>query len=295
MFPNRFDYVAASSLPQALELLGRAPDETKILAGGHSLLPALKLGLAEVKTLVDIGRLRELAYVRRDNGRRDDGRVRIGPLTTHATVERSGELAALLPILPEAAALIGDLQVRNRGTIGGSLAHGDPAADLPAVMLALEAELGVIGPGGERAIAADAFFVDLFATALRPDEILAEVRIPALPARTGTSYLKFPHPASRYAVCGVAGVVTLGANDRVERVRVGVTGVGAKAYRATAVEGALTGQPATAEAIGQAAQHAAAGADTLSDLVASAEYREHLARVYTQRALARAVERAQRA
>src|SRR5262245_50932819 len=146
MFPNRFDYVAATSLPEAVELLGRNPDETKVLAGGHSLLPLLKLGLAEVKTLVDIGRVRDLAYVRRENGG-----FAIGPLTTHATIQRSAELAGL-PLLAEVAGHIGDLQVRNRGTIGGSLAHGDPGADLPAAALALEAELRLTGPRGARVV-----------------------------------------------------------------------------------------------------------------------------------------------
>lgn len=287
MFSNAFDYVAAPSLSQALNVLRRAPGETKILAGGHSLLPMLKLGLVDVKVLLDISRIRDLAYVRRD-----DGQVRLGSLTTHATIERSLELRQALPLLSEAAALIGDLQVRNRGTIGGSLAHADPAADLPAVMLALDAEIRLAGGQGDRTIGADGFFVDVMTTAMTPSEIMTEIRIPTLPPHTGTSYRKFPHPASRFAVCGVAAVVTLGAGDRVERVRVGVTGVGSKAYRATGVESALTGQSATADALSQAAQHAAEGADTLSDLVASAEYREHLARVFTQRALAQAVDRA---
>ena len=287
MFSSSFDYVAAPSLSQALNVLRRAPGETKILAGGHSLLPMLKLGLVDVKLLLDIGRIRELAYIRRD-----DGQVRIGPLTTHAAIERSAELRQALPLLAEAAELIGDRQVRNRGTIGGSLAHADPAADLPAVVLALEAELRLSGGHGDRTIGTNDFFVDLLTTALTPDEIMTEIRIPALPPGTGTSYQKFAHPASRFAVCGVAAVVTLGEGDRVERVRVGVTGVGPKAYRATAVETALVGQTATSEALAEAAQHAADGTDALSDLVASTEYREHLARVFTQRALAQAVARA---
>lgn len=287
MYPSQFEYYAPRSLDEAVALLARSPGDGKVLAGGHSLLPLLKLRMTETRYLVDIGRIKDLAYIRRQ-----DGSVSIGPMTTYATILRSSEVRGLFPLMAEAANVVGDLQVRNRGTLGGSLAHADPAGDFPAVMLALEAELRAVGPRGERWIQIGDFFVDLLTTALEQDEILAEIRVPLLPARTGTCYLKFPQPASRYAICGVAAVVTLGSGGAIERARVAVTGVGPKAYRATGVEQALAGQPASAEAIAQAAQHAADGVEPLSDIHASAEYRAHLARVFARRAVSAAVERA---
>jgi carbon-monoxide dehydrogenase medium subunit len=287
MYPSQFEYQAPTSLDEALSLLSQSGGEAKLLAGGHSLLPLLKLRMTETRSLIDLGRIPGLDYVRREGDQ-----VAIGAMTTHAAIERSAELRQLVPLLPEAARVIGDLQVRNRGTIGGSLAHADPAGDFPAVVLALDAELKVRGSKGERAIKATDFFVDLLTTALEPDEILLEIRVPLLPARTGTSYQKFPQPASRYAICGAAAVVTLSEDDSVSRVRLGMTGVGPKAYRATAVEEAVVGQKATAEAIAQAAQHAAAGIEPLGDLHASTEYRAHLARVFARRALTQAAERA---
>jgi carbon-monoxide dehydrogenase medium subunit len=209
-------------------------------------------------------------------------------MTTHDQVMRAN-----VPLLSETAAHVGDIQVRNRGTLGGSLAHADPAGDLPAAVLALGAEIKAVGKGGERTINADDFFVDLLTTALREDEIITEVRIPALQGRTGVAYKKFSQPASRYAICGVAAVITLGADDTIERARVAITGVGAKAYRASAVEQALQGKSANADTIKAAAEQAADGAgDVNGDIHASPEYRKHLAKVFTRRAVEEAVSRA---
>lgn len=287
MYPSQFEYFAPSTLEEAVALLSRWPGDAKVLAGGHSLLPLLKLRMTEARYLVDLGRIQDLTFIRRTGGS-----VSIGPMTTHTAIEQSADLRQWLPILPETARVIGDLQVRNRGTIGGSLAHADPAGDFPAVVLALEGELKAVGPRAERWISADAFFVDLLTTALAPDEILTEIRLPGLPARGGASYHKFPQPASRYAICGVAAVASLGKGDALERVRVAITGVGSRAYRATVVEQVLAGQRATPESITQAALHAVDGIEPLSDIHASEEYRAHLARVFTGRALSQAVARA---
>lgn len=287
MFPAAFEYHRPTSLSEAVQLLNSSGGDAKLLAGGHSLLPLLKLRLAEPKALIDIGRIPGL-----NNIQAQDGGLAIGALSTHSSLETSDVVRQRLPLLAEAASVIGDLQVRNRGTIGGSLAHADPAGDLPAVVLALGAELKAVGPSGERTISADDFFVDMLTTALNENEILTEIRIPALPARTGTAYMKMDHPASHYALCGVAAIVTLGANDSIERARVAVTGVGPKAYRATGVEQALAGKPASEDTATQAAEHAADGVDPLGDIHASEEYRAHLAKVFTKRAVNEAIRRA---
>jgi len=283
MFPAQFDYEAPSSLDEAVKALAAGGGDAKVLAGGHSLLPLMKLRLAQPSKLIDLGKIQGLSYVRQDGGA-----TAIGAMTTHADV-----VAANVPLLSETAAHVGDIQVRNRGTLGGSLAHADPAGDLPAAVLALGAEIKAVGKNGARTIAADDFFVDLLTTALAADEILTEVRIPALSGRTGVSYKKFAQPASRYAICGVAAVITLGANNAVERARVAVTGVGPKAYRATGVEQALQGKSATADNIRAAAEHAADGVEASGDIHASADYRKHLARVFARRAIEEAVSRAQ--
>jgi carbon-monoxide dehydrogenase medium subunit len=288
MYPAGFAYTRASSLEEAISALAASNGEAKLLAGGHSLLPLMKLRLAEPAQLIDIGNLKDsLAYVRSENGE-----VAVGALTTHHTLETSGELRRRVPVVSEAAGLIGDVQVRNRGTIGGSLAHADPGADLPAVMLALGATFVAQGPGGRRSIDAADFFVDLLTTALRPDEVLVEVRLSALQARSGSAYKKFEQPASGYAIVGAAAVVRLGEGDRVEEARVALTGVSGKPYRAAGVEQALAGQAASAEAVAAAAEKAADGVDVAGDLHASSEYRAHLARVFARRALEEAVARA---
>ncbi len=285
MIPAQFAYHAPRSLKEALQLLQAYP-EAKLLAGGHSLLPMMKLRLARPADIIDLGRLAELRYIKDDRGA-----FAIGALTTHWMVESSAPLKARLPILPETAAQIGDVQVRNWGTIGGSLAHADPAADYPATALALEATMVAEGPKGQRTIAAAEFFTGVLSTALSADEILVEVRIPALAARTGSAYLKFPHPASGFAVVGVAAVVTVDAQGRCSRARIGITGVAATPYRAPAVEALLVGKALDASTVATAAEHAAKGVEANEDIFASAEYRAHLARVYTKRAIHKAAER----
>ncbi len=288
MIPAQFAYHAPTSVKEALQLLQAHPD-AKLLAGGHSLLPMMKLRLARPADLIDLGRLSELRYIKEDRGT-----VAIGALTTHWMVESSALLKAKVPVLAEAAAQIGDVQVRNLGTIGGSLAHADPAADYPATVLALEASVVAEGPKGLRTISSTEFFTGMLATALTSQEILRELRVPALAARTGSAYLKFPHPASGFAVVGVAAVITVDAKGKCERVRIGVTGVASIAYRATAVENQLAGKALDAQTIATAAEKAAEAVDVNEDIFASAEYRAHLARVYTKRAIQKAVERAQK-
>ncbi len=286
MYPSAFTYYRAGSVQEALKLLMENPD-AKLLAGGHSLIPAMKLRLASPPALIDISRVPELAGIR-DRG----DRIVIGATTRYDDIQRSELVRQVLPILPEAIEVIGDLQVRNMGTIGGALAHADPAADLPAVVLALGAELTAVGPDGERTIPADQFFVDLFTTALQPNEILTEISFPKPPAHTGMSYQKFANPASGYAVVGAAAVVTLGDDGKVAAVRVGVTGAGPYAVRRQNVEQALTGQEPTAAAIEAASQLASEGMTFNSDIFASDEYRAHLTRVFVKRALTAAVARA---
>jgi carbon-monoxide dehydrogenase medium subunit len=247
----------------------------------------MKLRLAQPRAVVDIGGIGGLSGIRLEGNS-----IVIGALTTHAEVAGSSEVQQRLPMLAECASHIGDLQVRNRGTIGGSLAHADPAGDLPAVVLALEAEVTARGPNGERKIAAGDFFVDLLTSALEPSEILTSVRLPLPPAGAGGAYLKFDHPASHYALCGVAAVLVV-SGGAIAEARVGITGVGPKAYRATSVEAALKGKPANAESFAQAASTAADGQDVQGDLHASSEYRAHLARVFTRRALEAALQRVQ--
>ena len=277
MYPAPFEYHRPTTIEETIALLVRHGDEAKLLAGGHSLIPAMKLRLAVPRCIVDIGRVADLSYIRE----RGD-RIAIGAMTTHHAVESSGMLRERCPLLPETAAHIGDVQVRNRGTIGGSLAHADPAGDWPAAVLALDAELELAGPRGRRTVRADAFFVDLLQTALAPDEVLCEIRVAA--SSRSVAYEKTEQKASGFALAGVAVVVGNGG-----AVRVGITGVGSKAYRASAVESALRGQAApTAETIARASRHAADGVEALGDIHASPEFRVHLAEVNTRRALTRA-------
>jgi carbon-monoxide dehydrogenase medium subunit len=285
MISAEFDYARANTLDEALSLLAQNED-AKILAGGHSLIPAMKLRLAQPPLLVDISRIKDLSYVSQYNGQ-----IRIGAMTTHYQLESSDLLKKVCPLLPECASHIGDVQVRNKGTIGGSLAHSDPAGDWPAAIIALNAELIATSKNGDRTIKADDFFVDLLTTALEPGEILREIRINTAPARTGTAYVKMHHPASGFAVVGVAASLTRG--DRgCENASIGVTGVSSKAYRATGVESGLKGSNLDEQTIANASAHAADGVDVNGDIFASDQYRRHLAQVYTRRALAIAAERA---
>lgn len=286
MIPAAFDYEAPATLDEALKLLSANPDDAKILAGGHSLLPAMKLRLAQPALLVDIGRIKDLSYIREAGDQ-----ILIGAMTTHFQLESSALLKQTCPLLPECASHIGDVQVRNKGTIGGSVAHSDPAGDWPAAILALDAEMVVVGPLGERAIKAEDFFVDLLTTALGPDEILREIRIPKPGGRFGHAYEKVRHPASGFAVVGVAVTLQFGNGDVCESAAVGITGVASKAYRARAVEQALQGQTLGDETIAAAAAHATDGVDANSDLYASEDYRRHLAQVYARRAIQSALAR----
>lgn len=287
MIPASFEYVSPKSLDEALRLLERHGDEAKLLAGGHSLLPMMKLRLAAPRVVIDLGRLRNLDYIRENAGR-----IAIGAMTTHATVAASSLLRAKCPLLAETAGEIGDVQVRNCGTLGGSLAHADPAADYPAAILALEAGIVASSTKGERIIPAAEFFVDLLTTQLHPGEIISEVSVPAMPARTGTAYCKLHQPASGFAIVGVAACITLNGRGSIGRATIGVTGVGAKAYRAMAAEKALAGSKPSAKGIAEAARQAAKGIDPLSDLHASAEYRREMAIVFARRAIERALSRA---
>ena len=283
MIPAQFDYARANTLNEALNLLAQNED-AKILAGGHSLIPAMKLRLIQPPLLVDIGRIKDLSYIREE-----DGQIRIGAMTTHYQIESSDLLKKICPLLPECAAQIGDMQVRNKGTIGGSLAHSDPAGDWPAAILALNAELVAVSKNGERTIKADDFFVDLLTTALEPGEILREIRV----NKNGThhAYAKMPHPASGFAVVGVAANLIMNGSNECQSARIGITGVSSKAYRASAVESALNGASLNDDTIQGAAAHATEGADVNGDLFASADYRRHLAVVYTRRAIEAATKR----
>ncbi len=268
-----------------MKLLADHGDDAKLLAGGHSLLPAMKLRLASFGHLIDLGRISGL-----DGIKEDGGTIAIGALATHWAVESSELVREKCPLLSECAAAIGDVQVRNRGTIGGSLAHADPAADYPAAIVALEAEIVARGTKGSRTIKANDFFVDFLTTSLAAGEIITEVRVKPLAAKTGSAYVKVAQPASGFAIVGVAAIVTLDGSGNIAAARVGVTGAAAKGYRATETEAALAGKGT--DAIAAAAAKATAGVDTNGDLFASAEYRAHLAQVTARRAIAKAVERA---
>jgi carbon-monoxide dehydrogenase medium subunit len=280
MIPAAFDYEVAGSVDHAIELLS-GDEDAKLLAGGHSLVPALKLRIARPSLLVDIGRLDDLAYVR------DDGaHIAIGALTRHKAVRDDPILQEHCPIVSATAGMIGDPQVRHRGTIGGSLAHGDPASDLPAVMLALGAEFVIRGAGGERTVAAAAFFTGVFQTAVGPAELLTEIRVPKLSGSTGWSYLKLNRRAQDWATVGVAAVVHRD-NGGVASASIALTNMGATPLRAGAVEGALAGGATPADA----SAHMAEGTEPPSDHAASAEFRAHLARVVGRRAIEEALSR----
>ncbi len=287
MIPDSFEYHVPQTLAEASRLIAQFGQDGKILAGGHSLLPLMKLRLASPKHLVDIGRVAELKYIREEADK-----IQIGALTTHHQIEASDLLKQKCPLLAETAAEIGDVQVRNKGTLGGSLAHADPAADWPAAILAVGGELEARSESGSRWIPAQEFFVDMLTTALLPNEILTAIRVPALPAHAGEAYAKFAQPASGFAIVGAAARVALDENGSVRDIGIGITGVAAKPYRPVAVEGALRGHAPSAKRITEAAVHAAEGVDVNADLYASSEYRTHLATVYTRRALEKAVERA---
>jgi carbon-monoxide dehydrogenase medium subunit len=273
MYPRPFEYYRANSVQEAIQLLQQHED-SKILSGGHSLLPAMKLRLASPAALIDISRVQELKNMSNNGG------VTIGAGVTYNDFLNNSAMQAAAPALYEAASKVGDLQVRNLGTIGGAAAHADPASDVPAALMALNATLTVVGPNGSRDISADDFFVDILTTALEPDEVLTSIKLPV--AGVKSAYEKFAHPASGYAVVGVAAA--LGADGP----RVAITGSTYKATRATGVEDALKGGSMDAAAIEAAAEKAADGLELAGDHYASAEYRAHLTKVFAKRALLRA-------
>ena len=285
MYPAACDYYRAASLEEAVELLGEHPD-ARLLAGGHSLIPLMKLRLAQPAALIDIGRLDELRGISAT-----DGSVRVGALATHAEVAGSDDLGRVCPLLVEAAAKIADPQVRNKGTLGGNIAHADPGSDLPAVLVALGATVHLHGPNGARSVPAREFFTGLLTTAMAPGEVLVHVEAAALGDGTGSAYLKVEHPASGYAVCGAAAVVRLDG-DTVASANLAFNGVTETPHQATAVGDALAGGGGSAEAIAAAVDGHLAIAEPMSDLYASGAYRSHLAAAYGKRALELARERA---
>jgi aerobic carbon-monoxide dehydrogenase medium subunit len=271
VIPARFDYEIAESVEHASELLGR--DDAKLLAGGHSLIPAMRLRISRPSLLVDMGRLSDLRYIREDGDA-----IAIGALTRHGDVEKDELLKRECGLLAYAASLIGDPQVRHRGTIGGTTAHGDPASDTPTVLLALDAEIVARGPGGERRIPAAEFFRGVYETALGPQDVVTEIRVPRL-GGAGWSYQKFVRRAQDWATVGVAAVVENGT------ARVALTNMGATPIRASAVESAWSGDP------GAAAESAAEGTEPSDEVTATAGFKQHLARVLVKRALEEAQSR----
>ena len=286
MYAAPFQYHRAGSVDEALDLLRQHGDGAKLLAGGHSLVPLMKLRLVQPSHVIDIRRVLELSGIREE-----PDAVTVGAASTHYTVSMSDTVARRLPVLAEASAQVGDPQVRNMGTIGGSIAHADPGADLPAVLLVLEAEIHVVGGNGARVIPADEFFVGLMTTALAPDEIITRIRFPAPATAMGAAYVKHPHPASGYALCGVAAVLTLDGTGRVERARVALTGITARPTRAAAVEQALRGALPDRALLEASAGRVEEGISLRQDQPDTPGYNAHLARVITRRALTRALER----
>ena len=279
MIASSFEYFAPTSVDEALALLSEHGDDAKILAGGHSLIPAMKLRLAEPAVLIDIQRVEGLKGISES-----DGKLVIRALATHHELESSDLVNRRVPILAQTAGEIGDVQVRNKGTIGGSLSHADPAADWPATILALDAELKIVGSVGERVVKATDFFEDLYTTALEADEILTEIHVAIPDENTTGTYLKLHQVASGFALTGVAAVLSK-SGDVCENIAVGITGVSDVPYRASEVESVLAGKALTADNIAAAAEKAADGVDILEDIHASEAYRSNLAKVYTRRAI----------
>ncbi|MGZ8515638.1 MAG: FAD binding domain-containing protein [Candidatus Limnocylindrales bacterium] len=285
MIPAAFDYQRSASLDDALKAIAKADGTVKLLAGGQSLLPLLKLRLGSADRLVDIGRLTDLKGVRR----LPDGRLAVGAMTTYSELGESP--ARQYGLLGDALPTIGDVQVRNRGTVGGAIAHADPASDLAACLLALEAEIVARSVKGERAIALDGFFTGPFSTGLASDELITEVRLPGPRDDAGSAYVCLEQPASGYAMVGVAAVVFVAPDGSIAGANVALTGVGPHPYRARPVEAALVGSDRSAASIRAAAEHATDGIDVVGDIHADATYRTAMAAVYTRRAIEAALAR----
>jgi len=287
MYPPKFDYYRANSVAEAVSLL-QEHDGAKLLAGGHSLIPVMNLRLADPGTLVDIGRIEGLKGISKENGR-----FQIGSLTTHATVAAS-DRQSLPAALKEAAGMIGDPQVRNRGTVGGNVSHADPSSDLPTVFTALGAIFQMTGPNGSRSVAGANFFTDLFETALVDNEILTGIEVPAEAAETGSAYAKLYNPASRYAMVGAAAVVTMSLSGKCSACTVAVGGLTPHATLAPSVSGSLVGKKLDEKSIAKASQAVLQdlGDDVMGDIHAGAEYRRQMAAVYVERALHNASRRA---
>ena len=283
MIPVAFDYEVAESVDHAIELLGQHGDEAKLIAGGHSLIPLMRLRFAAPAVLIDLGRLDELRYVREDGDK-----LAIGALTRHRDLLYNDLVKEHCGIISSAAGRLGDPSVQHRGTLGGTLAHGDAAGDMPSVAAALEAEIVAKGPNGERTITAADFFEDFLTTALEPDEVVTEIRVPKLSPDTGWSYKKFSRRSQDWAIVGVAAVVER-SNGSIGSARIGLTNMGSTPVRATAVEQALSG--ADASAVAEAANAADEGTSPASDGAATEEFRRHLARVWTRRAIEEALSR----
>ena len=287
MYSAPFEYHAPATLSEAIALLGRYGDEAKVLAGSQSLIPLMKLRLAQPAHVVDLRKVDGLTGVREAQGA-----LLVGALTTHAAMAASELVRSKLPMAAEAASQIGDAQVRNLGTIGGSLAHADPSADWPAVLTALDATVVAAGLRGERTLKVQDLITGPLSTVLENGELLTQVKIPLPPARTAGAYEKLPNPASRFAIVGVAAEVSLDARNTVQWSRIAITGLAPKVTRATAVEQALQGKTADAATVKAASARAAAGMELRPDLTGSAAYKAQLAAVYTERAVLRAVSRA---
>jgi len=287
MIPPRFEYYVPASLGEATALLTQHGEEAKVLSGGQSLIPLMKLRLAAPRCLIDINRIAGLAYIREA-----DGLLKIGGLTREAEIEESDLLRTRYPILVDTSRVIGDPLIRNLATLGGNLAHGDPANDHPATMLALGAEVVAVGGGGERRIPVTSFFTGPFTTALSPDEILIEIRVPAPTLRSGGAYVKLERKVGDFATAAVAAQVTVGANGTCERAGIGLTNVGPMPIKAQKAEAFLRGKRLDAGAIAEAARLAAGEAEPTADLRGSVEYKRDLVRVLAARALTKAVERA---
>ncbi|MCG8423918.1 MAG: xanthine dehydrogenase family protein subunit M [Proteobacteria bacterium] len=293
MKPAPFEYRRPEILDQALEILAEYGDEAKILAGGQSLVPAMNFRLAQPSLLVDINRLDELAYIDAGDNESNDGGLHIGAMTRQRAVECSSVVAESAPLIHQAMPYVAHVQIRNRGTVGGSLAHADPAAELPAILVALDARMRAQSKAGQRWLAASDFFTGLFATALRPEEMLVGIEVPRLADRSGHAFIEFARRHGDYAVVGVAVQVTVDSSGRCHSARVVLMSVGDRPIDAQAAAAVVSGQKPSVEVIREAA--AIAGSDEIdphSDVHASSDYRRHLARVLTSRALEQAFTRA---